>query len=150
MDKKLEHADFLLYCYTQLHLVFSEKLASSHVQGEGIWKASEAPANKRRRPKSSSLSLKTKSVTDDRNEYAAARNEGGAPAGNAVNGAAAANGQDVRDAVEVDNVPAAQQVLEGTSSSTELEENEDNFSALGWESRGIKGRTDCVGRKSNG
>ena len=144
MDKKLEHADFLLYCYTQLHLGFSENLASSHVQGEGIWKASEAPASKRRRPKSSSLSLKTKSVTDDRNEDAAARNEGGAPAGNAV------NGQDVRDAVEVDNVPAAQQVLEGTSSSTESEENEDNFSALGWESRGIEGRTDCVGRKSNG
>ena len=134
MDKKLEHADFLLYCYTQLHLGFSKNLASSHVQGEGIWKASEAPASKRRRPKSSSLSLKTKSVTDDRNEDAAARNEGGAPAGNAVNGAAAANGQDVRDAVEVDNVPAAQQVLEGISSSTESEENEDNFSALGWES----------------
>ena len=71
------------------------------VQGEGIWKASEAPASKRRRPRSSSLSLTTKSVTDDRNEDAAARNEGGAPAGNAV------NGQDVRDAVEVDNVPAA-------------------------------------------
>ena len=51
-----------------------------------------------------------------------------------MNGAAGANGQDVRDAVEVDNVPAAQQVLEGTSSSTESEENEDNFSALGWES----------------
>ena len=109
MEEKLEHADFLLYCYTQLHLGFSENLASSHVQGECIWKA---PASKRRRPKSSSLSLKTKSVTDDRNEDAAARNEGGAPAGNAV------NGQDVRDAVEVDNVPAAQQVLEGTSSST--------------------------------
>ena len=133
MDKKLEHADFLLYCYTQVHLGFSENLASSHVQGEGIWKASEAPASKRRRPRSSSLSLTTKSVTDDRNEDAAARNEGGAPAGNAVNGAAAANGQDVRDAVEVDNVPAAQQVLEGTSSSTESEENEDDFSALGRE-----------------
>ena len=147
MDKKLEHADFLLYCYTQLHLGFSENLASSHVQGECIWKA---PASKRRRPRSSSLSLTTKSVTDDRNEDAAARNEGGAPAGNAVNGAAAANGQDVRDAVEVDNVPAAQQVLEGTSSSTESEENEDDFSALGRESRGMEGRTDCVGRKSNG
>ena len=141
MDKKLEHADFLLYCYTQLHLGFSE---SSHVQGEGIWKASEAPASKRRRPKSSSLSLKTKSVTDDRNEDAAAKNEGGAPAGNAV------NGQDVRDAVEVDNVPAAQQVLEGTSTSSESEENEDDFSALGRESRGMEDRTDCVGRKNNG
>ena len=75
MDKKLEHADFLLYCYSQLHLGFSE---SSHGQGEGIWKASEAPASKRRRPRSSSLSLTTKSVTDDRNEDAAARNEGGA------------------------------------------------------------------------
>ena len=104
-----------------------------HVQGEGIWKASEAPASKRRRPRSSSLSLTTKSVTDDRNEDAAARNEGGAPAGNAVNGAAAANGQDVRDAVALDNVPAAQQVLEGTSLSTEWEENEDDFSALGRE-----------------
>ena len=150
MEEKLEHADFLLYCYTQLHLGFSENLASSHVQGEGIWKASEAPASKRRRPRSSSLSLTTKSVTDDRNKDVAARNEGGAPAGNAVNGAAAANGQDVKDAVEVDNVPAAQQVLEGTSLSTEWEENEDDFSALGRESRGMEGRTDCVGRKSNG
>ena len=96
------------------------------------------------------MSLTTESESDDRNEDAAARNEGGAPAGNGMNGAAAANGQDVRDAVEVDNVPAAQQVLEGTSSSTESEENEDNFSALGWQSRGIEGRTDCVGRKSNG
>ena len=121
MGKKLEHADFLLYCYTQLHLGFSENPASSHVQGECIWKA---PASKRRRPRSSSLSLTTKYVTDDRNEDAAARNGGGAPAGNAVNGAAAANGQDVRDAVAVDNVPAAQQVLEGTSLSTESVENE--------------------------
>ena len=150
MDKKLEHADFLLYCYTQLHLGFSENLASSHVQGEGIWKASEAPASKRGRPRSSSLSLTTKSVTDDRNEDAAARNEGGAQAGNAMNGASGANGQDVRDAVEVDNVPAAQQVLEGTSSCTESEKNEDYFSAPGRESRGMEGRTDCVGRKSNG
>ena len=92
------------------------------------------------------------SLTDDRNKDVAARNEGGAPAGNAVNGAAAANGQDVKDAVEVDNVPAAQQVLEGTSLSTESEENEDDFSALGRESRGMEGegRADGVGRKNNG
>ena len=105
----------------------SKRSRSSSSSSMSSSSASEAPASKRRRPRSSSLSLTTESESDD----ATARNEGGAPAGNAVNEAAAANVQDFRDAVEVDNVSAEQQVLEGNSTSTESEGMEDDFSALG-------------------
>ena len=86
--------------------------------------ASRAPASKRRRPSSSTLT--TESESDDHKvDDATAKNKGGAPAGNAVNVAAAAN------AVEVDNVSAEKQVPEGNSTSTESEGMEDDFSALG-------------------